>query len=95
MNLQLLEIAITLGLLFLRFAWFSLASLEHFSSAFAMGSTDGVGGFDNGREIAGEQQLQQLQQQQLLPLSRDDSNESGESSVGDLPIELRHLEGQQ
>ena len=86
-----------MGLFFLRFAWFSLASLEHFSSAFAMGSTDGVGGFDNGREIASEQQLQQLQQQQqqLLPLSRDDSNESGESSVGDLPIELRHLEGQQ
>lgn len=56
-----------------RFGWFSMASLEHFSSSFALG---GGAATDEGAPA----------------LDRDNSGESGES-LGDIPIELRHLEG--
>ncbi len=57
-----------------RFAWFTLASLGHFSSSLVL-------------EREGEDGIEEA-----ALVHEDDSGESGGESIGDLPIELRHLE---
>lgn len=46
------------------------------------------------RASPGQKQQQQQQQRLLEGMERKDSNESNGSSLGDMPIEIRHLEGE-